>query len=363
MTRLRVAVIGVGHLGKEHARILASLPDVELVGVVDQRPAQAAQVAERCGTRPHTDHTALLSQVDAAVIAVPTQFHHAVAVDFLQRGIPLLIEKPLAPDLEQANDLTALAEKKGIPLQIGHIERYNPAFEELQRRPLRPRFISAERLGGYTGRSIDIGVVLDLMIHDLDLIQALVGAPLRSVEALGVSVLGGHEDVAQARLTFADGCVAQVAASRVHPVAQRRMQVWGAEGFAGVDFAKRHLTLMQPAAHLRGGQFDARRLDGAELATFRNDLFGKHVETLDLDCAGGDQLTLELQEFLRCVRTGARPRVDGVAGREAIALACAVLDSLRAHAWEGDVDGPVGPTQLPAARGVLFVPTVPGIAA
>ena len=363
MTRLRLAVIGVGHLGKEHARILANLPDVELVGVVDRRALQAVHVAERCRSHAHVDHTGILAQVDAAVIAVPTQQHHAVAVDFLRQGIPLLIEKPLAMDVAQASELADLAEQKGVPLQVGHIERYNPAFEELQRCPLRPRFISAERLGGYTGRSSDVGVVLDLMIHDLDLVRALVGAPLRCVEALGVSVLGGHEDVAQARLTFANGCVAQLAASRVHPAPLRRMQVWGAEGFVGIDFAKRHLSLMQPADHLRRGPFDARRLDAAELATFRNDLFGKHIEVQELDCAGGDQLTLELQDFLRCVRTGARPRVDGAAGRDAVALAWAVLDSLRAHAWEGDASGPVGPAQLPAPQGSLFVPAAPGAAA
>src|SRR6516164_3134935 len=169
--------------------------------------------------------------------------------------------------------------------------------------------------------------------------------------------------MAQARLTFADGCVAQLAASRVHPAPQRRMQVWGAEGFAGLDFARRHLTLMQPAAHLRRGDFDARRLDAVALAAFRGELFGKHVEIQEMDCAGGDQLTLELQDFLRCIRTGARPRVDGTAGRDAVALACAVLDSLRAHAWEGDASGPVGPAQLPAPQGSLFVPAAPGAAA
>jgi predicted dehydrogenase len=363
MTRLRLAVIGVGHLGKEHARILAGLPDVELIGVADHRAAQAAQVAERCGTRAYPDHAPLLPRVDAAVVAVPTEQHHAVAVDFLRRGVPLLIEKPLAPTIAQAAELAGLAESKGIPLQVGHIERFNPAFEELCRRPLRPRFVSAERLGGYTGRSTDIGVVLDLMIHDLDLVLALVGAPVRAVEALGVSVLGGHEDMAQARLTFADGCVAQLAASRVHPAPQRRMQVWGAEGFAGLDFARRHLTLMQPAAHLRCGDFDARRLDPAALAAFRSELFGKHVEVQEMDCAGGDQLTLELQDFLRCIRTGARPRVDGTAGRDAVALACAVLDSLRAHAWEGNAAGPVGPSRLPVPRGTLFTPGAPGVAA
>jgi predicted dehydrogenase len=353
MPRLRVGVVGVGHLGKEHARILAGLPAVELVGVADRRAAQAAQVAERCGARAFPDHAALLPLVDAAVIAVPTENHHAVALDFLQRGIPLLIEKPLASTLAQAEEIVGLAERQRVPLQVGHIERFNPAFEELLRRPLRPRYVRAERLGGYSGRSTDVGVVFDLMIHDLDLLLALTRSPVQSVEALGASLLGGHEDMAQARVRFADGCVADLSASRVHPTPVRRLQAWGPEGYAGVDFAARRVTLMQPASHLQRG-FDARRLEAAALTAFRAELFGKHVETLELSCAGGDQLTCELEEFTTSVRTGRRPRVDGVAGREAVALAETVLKSLHEHAWEGDAGGPVGPWQTPLPIGPLF---------
>ncbi len=273
-------------------------------------------------------------------------------VEFLQRGIPLLIEKPLASTPAQAEELAALAARHNIVLQVGHIERFNPAFEELQKRSIRPRFIQAERLGGYTGRSTDVGVVLDLMIHDLDLILTLVGSRVRSVEALGAALLGGEEDLAHARITFSNGCVAHVSASRAHPTPVRRMQVWGAEGYAGVDFGKRHLTLMQPAAHLRGP--NTVRLSTEEVASFRTDLFGRHIETLEIDCQGGDQLTRELQEFTRSVRTGSVPRADGGAGRDAVMLAGLVLDSLRTHAWSGDAGGPVGPWQLPTAAGPLF---------
>jgi predicted dehydrogenase len=354
MSRLRLAVVGVGHLGKEHARILSGLPDVELVGIADPHAAQAQQVAQRCRTQAYADHLPLLDCVDAAVIVVPTTHHHAVASDFLKRGIPLLVEKPLAATLPEAEDLLALAERQGVLLQVGHIERFNPAFVELQQRPLRPKFIRCERLSGFSGRSTDIGAVLDLMIHDLDLVLALVQAPVRSVEALGVAVLGGHEDVAQAWVTFANGCVAYLTSSRVNPEPVRRMQVWGPEGFAGVDFARRHLTLMQPAAHLRQGRFDSRRLDPATLASLKTELFGRHLQVQHVDCAGVDQLTLELQEFVQCVRTGARPRVDGTAGRDALALADAILTSLHRHRWGGDADGPSGPSQWPAPVGQLF---------
>jgi predicted dehydrogenase len=249
-----------------------------------------------------------------------------------------------------------LAARHQALLQVGHIERFNPAYEELRRRPLQPKYITCERYGGFTGRSTDIGVVLDLMIHDLDLVLDLVRAPVLHVEALGVAVLGGHEDLAQARLTFASGCVADLTASRAHPAAVRRMQVWSPEGFAGVDFARRHLTLAQPAEHLRQGRLDSRRLDTATLGSLKGELFSRYLQTLELGCDTRDQLTCELEEFVSCVRTGQRPRVDGAAGRDALAVASRVLDGLRAHRWDGAAGGPTGPHHLPAARGPLFAP-------
>jgi predicted dehydrogenase len=356
MTRLPVAVVGVGHLGQHHARILAGLPEVELVGVVDPRPAQAEAVAQRCGTRAFAHHVQLPPEVRAAVVAAPTGQHHAIARDLLGLGVALLVEKPLAADGAEADELVALAAERGAVLQVGHVERFNPAFEELQRRPLRPKFITCERCGGFTGRGTDVGVVLDLMIHDLDLVQALVQAPVVRVEALGVAVLGGHEDVAQARLTFASGCVADLTASRVHPSPRRRMQVWGPEGYAAVDFAARHLTLMQPGEALRRGRLDSRRLDPATLAALQAGLFGRYLEVQELDGGAGDQLTRELHDFVAAVRTGRPPRVPGSAGRDALALAGRVLDSLRAHAWEGEAAGPAGPHHLPAPCGLLFAP-------
>ena len=356
MARPRLTVIGVGHLGKEHARILAGLPDVELVGVADVNAEQAEAVARRHGTRAYADHKLLMQAVDAAVIVVPTAYHHAVAGEFLRRGIHLLVEKPLAANLEQAEELTELAGRHGALLQVGHIERFNPAFEELERRPLQPKFVTCERLGPFSGRSTDVGVVLDLMIHDLDLLLALVQSPVHSVEAIGVSVLGGHEDMASARLTFANGCVANVSASRVNPVPLRHMHVWAPEGYAGLDFARRRLTLIQPSEQLRQRGLDPRKLPPAVAATLKDDMFGRHLQVLDLDRNVGDQLTRELQHFSHCVRTGARPRVSGEDGRDAIALATRVLDSLRSHRWDGRADGPTGPSHLPLPLGTLFQP-------
>jgi predicted dehydrogenase len=356
MGRLRLAVIGVGHLGKEHARILAGMPEVELVGVADVNAEQARAVAGRCDTRAYGDYWPLLNLVEAAVIVVPTVHHHAIASAFLRRRIPLLVEKPLAATLEQADDLVDLARRHDTLLQVGHIERFNPAFLELQHRPLQPRYVDCQRLGPFTGRSTDIGVVLDLMIHDLDILLALVQAPVRTVEAVGVSVFGGHEDVANARLTFANGCVANLTASRASPTAQRRMHVWAPEGYVALDFSKRHLTLVQPTAELRGTGLDPHRLDPAARARLREQLFDRYFQVLELDRCGGDQLTCELQDFIHCVRTGSAPRVSGADGRNAIALATRILAALRAHSWNGTAGGPAGPGSVPAPLGQLFTP-------
>ena len=350
MERLRLAVIGVGHLGKEHARILAGLPGVELVGVVDARASQAEAIAQRCRTQAYTDHQPLLDRVDAAVVAVPTVQHHNVAADFLARGVSLLVEKPLAASVEEADELVALAQRRGALLQVGHIERFNPAFEEMLRRPLQPKLVCCRRLSPFSGRSLDIGVVLDLMIHDLDMLLALVGAPVCEVSALGLSLLSGHEDMAQARLTFANGCVAHLSASRAHPAPVRQMEVWAPEGYVAADFHQRRLTLVQPSRELRG-RAGSRPLEGP---------FESYLEKCEQDCngPGPDQLTRELEEFVAAVRTGVLVRVTGEQGRDALAVACRVVESLRGHQWDGKAEGPAGPLDLPAPLGRLF--TAPG---
>jgi predicted dehydrogenase len=349
MARLRMAVIGVGHLGKEHARILAGLPEVELVGVADVNADQANSVARRLSTTAYYDYWPLLNLVDAICVVVPTTHHFTVTSEFLRRGIPVLVEKPLALNLVQADALVELARRHRAVLQVGHIERFNPAFEDLERRPLQPKFVTCERIGPYSGRSTDIGVVLDLMIHDLDLLLALVRSPVHSVEAVGVSLFGGHEDVANARLHFANGCVANVTASRASPTPQRRMHVWAPEGYARLDFSKRHLMLVQPTARLR-----AVGLDGNSLTRLKDELFSRHLEVMELDRNQGDQLTCELQHFVGCVQTGATPRVGPTEGRDAIELAMRVLQCIESHSWDGSAEGPSGPHRLPVPHGPLF---------
>jgi predicted dehydrogenase len=329
MAKLRVGVVGVGHLGKEHARILAGLPDVELVGVADVNLDQARAVAGRCGTPAFSDYRALLGGLDAAVIAVPTTHHHAVASHCLRQGVALLVEKPLAVSTAEADELVDLAAHHGVVLQVGHVERFNPAFEELQRYRLQPRVVSGQRVGPFTGRSTDVGAVLDLMIHDLDLLLALVREPVEQVDATGLTLMGGHEDVATAHLVFAGGCVADLTASRVHSSAARRLHVWGDEGGATLDCGKRTLTLVQPA---EPGWGPARA--------------GSYLDVLELERPEGDQLTKELIDFVHCVRTGSRPRVNGEDGRDAVALAGRILECITRQAGQRGV-----------SRGPLFTRT------
>jgi predicted dehydrogenase len=356
MPALRLGVIGVGHLGKEHARIVSGLPGVMLAGVADVNAIQAEAVAQRCGTKAYTDYRSLLSEIDAAVIAVPTTQHYAIASDVMSSCIPALVEKPLAANLEEADELLAVSRKHGAMLQVGHIERFNPVFEALQARPLTPKYVSSERIGGYSGRSTDVGVVLDLMIHDIDLLLALVRSPAREVSALGISVLGGHEDLATARIVFQNGCMADLHASRVAASPLRRMRAWGPEGYAEVDFAKRKLTLVQPSPALCEHRASTHPFDNATLATLRQDFFGCHLQLLHLDGDARDQLTCELHEFVRCVRTGEQPRVRGEEGRNALELATRILDSIQSHCWDGHGAGAIGPHAFALPPAPLFTP-------
>ncbi len=357
MTRLRMAVIGVGHLGQHHARILASLPDVELVGVVDANPEQAQLIAAKLGTTAYEHFGPLIGRVDAVSIVTPTIYHHEVAAAFLKAGVPTLVEKPVCRTVAEADDLIALAKAANVPLQVGHIERFNPAFEELVRRPIRPKFVEAERHGPFTGRSIDIGAVLDLMIHDLDLLLALVGGPVKRVAAVGAAVFGGYEDMVNARLEFENGCVAHVTASRITRHPKRRLRVWAPEGYAGIDFVTRKLTLVQQSEELRQHGLRAEQLDATAKARLKDEVFGRYLQVLNLDSDRKyDQLTAELKHFIDCVRTGNEPRVSGTAGRDALELAERVLAALREHPWEGTTDGPHGPQSPPVPAGWLFPP-------
>jgi predicted dehydrogenase len=335
MTAIRVGVVGVGHLGRHHARILKAIDDVELVGVVDTRAEQAEAIAGPLGVPAFTDYRVLFDRVDAVSVAVPTTHHRSVAGAFLERGIATLVEKPLALTVEQGEELVAVAEQSGALLQVGHIERYNPIFETLQTLPIRPRYLAAERLSTYTFRSTDIGVVLDLMIHDIDLVLALIDSPVMAVSAVGTSVFGGAEDVASARVWFEDGTVADLSASRASLHATRKMRVWGREGYAGIDFKTRQALLVTPSESLKRGELS---LDGVDLTqpdVVREHLFGRVLEVEHKTAEGREQLAVELEDFVRAVRTGSPGRVTGADGLRNLRLAELVIEGIENHPWQG----------------------------
>ncbi|MEW4567287.1 Gfo/Idh/MocA family oxidoreductase [Tautonia sp. JC769] len=342
--RLRVGVVGVGHLGRHHARILSGIDGVELVGVADVRTEQAIAVAGPLGTSAFDDYRELLGRVDAVSVAVPTTLHHEVAGAFLSRGIHALVEKPLSTTAAEGRDLVELARKSGAVLAVGHIERFNPIWEAAIDRCPRPRYIDAERLGIYTFRSTDVGAVLDLMIHDIDLILSLVKAPVAAVSALGTPVFGGHEDLAQARLEFEDGCIADISASRASYQAARRMRLWGAEGYASIDFASRQATLVRPSESLRRGEMN---LDGVDLSrpdAVRDHLFGNVLQVDQISPpAPVDQLTAELTDFVHAVRLGRAPRVPGSEALDALRVAEQVLHGLRSYRLDAGTEVPGAP--------------------
>lgn len=331
MNRLRLAVVGVGALGRHHARILAGMPDVELTGVADLNLDAARRIAEAHRTVALSDYRELFERVDAVTVAVPTSAHLPVAAAFLQRKIPVMVEKPLAADVAEAEHLVQLAAAHNTFLQVGHVERFNPATAAAWKLCGPVRYIRAERVSPCAFRSMDIGVVHDLMIHDIDLVLDLVRAPVQSVEAFGANVLGGvHEDVATARLHFQNGCIADLTAARVCPAARRGMQIWSADRCVTVDFATRELAAYSKTDALRYGRSPAElaREPGADLERLKQDLFGKYVTIERPAVSDADALTAELRSFIDCVRGGVPPVVDGRQGLAAMQVAQQVLEGI-----------------------------------
>ena len=280
----------------------------------------------------------------------PSPFPHSCTAKspgrFWRRGIATLVEKPMAGTAAEAEQLVALARATNTLLQVGHIERFNPALQALDRLPIRPKYVNAERLSTYTFRSTDIGVVLDLMIHDLDLVLSLITAPVRSVAAVGLSLFGEHEDIANARIEFEDGSVANLTASRASYAAVRKMRIWGAEGYASLDFASKEATLVRPSEQLKHGRLDLEGVDLTQPAAVKEHLFGKILRVDRVESEGREPLSLELEDFVSAARGRSRPKVSGEDALRAVRLADQVLKSLEAHRW--DAEQPPRQPRLPS---------------
>lgn len=330
MSVLRMAVIGVGALGRHHARIVSQIPNVELIAVADSNEVQGRQVAESAKTRWVGDYRTLIDEVDAVTIAVPTGFHHRVATDFLENGIHSLVEKPLAADLTEAVRLVQIAERTGAILQVGHVERFNPAFQAVARLCDQPRYIRAERLSPFSFRSTDIGVVHDMLIHDLDLVLSLARSSVNRVEAFGATVIGPHEDVVQVRLTFESGCVADFSASRVHPTTRRTTSIWTATRCLNVDYGTREVTCYSPSPRLTFGKspVEQARQPGADIEQLKKEVFGSLIEVHKENPAAQDALTAEIYEFVECIGVGNSPTVTGAVAVEALTIAERILGVL-----------------------------------
>jgi predicted dehydrogenase len=349
MQKLRLAVIGAGRLGGFHAQKLAAFDDVELLAVVDPSAENRNRVAAACHTDALADHRPLLEELDAAVIAAPTCWHHKLAMELLGHGIHLLVEKPICATLAEADQLVATAQRHGALLQVGHVERFNPAFTAAAPQVPNAKYIEAVRSSEFTFRSTDVGVVLDLMIHDIDLVLSLVGNRVRKVDALGISVLGGHEDMANARLQFEGGCVANLSASRVSYASARQMQIWSPRAYAAVDFAARTATLVRPSETLLRRQFAVEKLSPQQVAHYREHLVDEHLPRECSQFEAVDALALELRDFIDSSRGSRTPRVTGSQARDALSVAEQILACIRRHTWDGSVKGPMGPLATAAA--------------
>jgi predicted dehydrogenase len=304
---MRMAVIGVGHLGRHHVRLLAQMPGVELVAAVDINAARASEVAAAHGTTAATDWREVIARVDAVTVATPTEVHADIAAAFLDRGIHVLVEKPLAATTAEADRLVSLAHERGAVLAVGHTERFNPAVAQVKPLIQRPRFIEVHRLGTFPERSLDIDVVFDLMIHDLDLVLDIVGADVTGIEAVGVPVLTPRVDIANVRLRFATGCIANLTASRISRDRVRKIRFFQKDAYVSIDYAAQEAEVWRLVRTER----ETPRIEGGKLEIERE-----------------EPLKRELDDFVGAVRAGRPPVVTGEQGRAALALAERVVERM-----------------------------------
>jgi len=310
MKKLRVGVIGVGYLGQFHAEKYARMNDVELVGVVDSDKNRAEAIAEKVDTKAYIDHKALFGNVDAVSIAVPTPVHFVIAKDFLKNNIDILIEKPITETTKDADELIHLAESRDLVIQVGHLERFNPAIVELKDIVKKPMFIESHRLSIFQGRCLDVSVVLDLMIHDIDLILNFVRSKISAIHASGVPVVSEHVDIANARLEFESGCVANVTASRISTKNERKIRLFQRDAYVSVDFSKKEITSIKQTDSIDCGLIPGMDINQVSFET-------------------GDALENELKSFVNAVINRETPEVTAQMGRDALEIALNIMSKIK----------------------------------
>lgn len=309
--KLRVGVVGIGYLGKFHAEKYASIREAQIVGLVDILPERAKALADKLGTEAFSSHRSLLGKVDAVSVVVPTDHHYQVAKDFLRAGCDVLVEKPITSTLEQADELITMARKHGRILQVGHLERFNPAIPAAREKIRAPLFIESHRLTPFRGRGTEVDVVLDLMIHDLDIILSFVRSSVRNIHAVGVPVLTDKVDIANTRLEFEGGCVANITASRISFEDQRRIRVFQPDTYLTLDYASKEITLFH-------------RVFNPESQRFQ--IAAEHIEA-----EPGDALEKEIRSFISSCLTRTGPEVSGEDARNALSVALRINEQIQAN--------------------------------
>jgi len=302
MHKLRVAVIGVGHLGSIHARIYKELKNCQLVAVCDTNQARLDEISKSLDVPGYRDHHELFAKVDAVSVAVPTKIHYEIASDFLMNGIHALVEKPFTTNLQEADSLIEIAQKNKLILQVGHIERFNSAFAATQKLIKEPKFIECHRLSPFPHRSLDVGVVLDIMIHDIDIVLGLVGAKIEKIESVGINVLTKFEDIANARISFENGCIANLTASRVSDEVMRKIRIFQEDTYISLDYKEAKASVYGRTGH--------------------------QITKVDLPIEKEQPLQKELQSFVDCVIAHKEPLVSGPVAREALAVALKIQDQI-----------------------------------
>lgn len=302
MDKVRVGIIGVGYLGMQHARILSYLEEAELKGVVDIDFRKAVEIGNRHGVQYYNNYENMLDEIDAAIVATPTSEHFSISMRLLEEGKSVLVEKPITETVEQGEELVAMAKKNGLILQTGHLERFNPAVEAIESMIKEPKFIEVQRLGSFSARSLDIDVVLDLMIHDLDIIMALIRDEVKTIKSSGIHVLSEKIDIANARLEFKSGCIATLTASRVHQGKVRKLRIFEPTSYYSIDYIDQEVKVFP----LNGSQTD--------------------IKTLRI--MKEEPLKKELKNFFRCIREKRTSKVSGEEGLRALKLAYRVLEEI-----------------------------------
>ena len=333
MSQLNVAVIGGGHLGKIHSRLLKQVDGVQLIGVAEPSPLAQQQILDEHDVPVVSDYRKLLSEMDAAVVATPTRFHFEIAADLIQSGKHVLVEKPLTDSVSDAQALVEMAQAANCVVSVGHVERFNPAIHAALKLVGKPMFIQAARMSGFTFRSTDIGVVHDLMIHDIDLVNSIFPGSVRNVNAFGVGMIGQREDISQAILQFDCGGVANLTATRCSFKNERSFQIFGDQGYACVDLAESKVSFVKVPAWIRNKKYDLLDVTAEQQAFIRDNLFTRILPKSEIEVPRCNAILEEQLDWVRAIETNQLPQVDVRQGAQAVTIADQVIHQIDANGW------------------------------